>query len=117
MRRIVAALLLLCAGAAHAGERLTVEQAVAAALAHNANVASARLEVEKGQTRVDVARTKRLPSLNVDAMGGEALSNLSIEVRDGAGETTRVDLRARSTSSPSSASRSRSRSSTPSTSA
>ena len=25
-------------------------------------------------------------------MGGEALSNLSIEVRDGAGETTRVDL-------------------------
>ncbi|HEX8617485.1 MAG TPA: TolC family protein, partial [Thermoanaerobaculia bacterium] len=43
-------------------------------------------------TRVDAARTKRLPSLNLAAMGGEALSNLSIEVRDGAGETTRVDL-------------------------
>jgi len=92
MRRIVAALLLLCAGAANAAERLTIDQAVAAALAHNANVASARLEVEKAQTRVEAARTKRLPSLNLDAMGGEALSNLSIEVRDGAGETTRVDL-------------------------
>ena len=47
MRRIVTALLLLCAGAANAGERLTVDQAVAAALAHNANVAGARLEVER----------------------------------------------------------------------
>jgi outer membrane protein TolC len=92
MRRIVAALLILIAGAASAAERLTVDQAVAAALAHNASVASARLEVEKAQTRIDAARTKRLPSLNVDAMGGEALSNLSIEVRDGAGDTTRVDL-------------------------
>ena len=60
MRHLLAALILLFAGAAFA-ETLTVDQAVAAALEHNANVRNARLEVEKSETKVAAAKTKRLP--------------------------------------------------------
>ena len=91
MKRI-AALLLLVAAPALAGETATLDQAVALAIENNANVSNARLEVEKSQTKVVAAKTKRLPSLTLEAMGGEALNNISIEIEDGPNGTTRVDL-------------------------
>jgi len=92
MRQTLTALLLVCAATAGAAERLTVDQAVAAALEHNANVKNTRLEIEKAQTRIDAAKTKRLPALSFEAIGGESLSNPSIEVESGKGETTRIDM-------------------------
>ena len=76
-------LLLLFAAAATAAEPLTLDQAVAAALENNANVRNARLEIERGQTRVPAARTQRLPQLNFDVIGGEALNRLSFEIAKG----------------------------------
>jgi outer membrane protein TolC len=67
-----------------AGETLTVEQAVTTALQNNANIRNARLEVEKGETRVAASRTRRLPSLTFDAVGSEALNRLSFEFKEGA---------------------------------
>ncbi|HEV7241319.1 MAG TPA: TolC family protein [Thermoanaerobaculia bacterium] len=87
MKRLAA--LLLFATSAIAGETLTLDQAVSIAIDQNANVRNAQLEVEKGQTRIDATRTKRLPSMTFAIVGGEALNNISIEV-DGRDE--RIDL-------------------------
>lgn len=70
-------------------EQLSLDQAIAAALEHNASVRNARLEVEKAQTRIAAARTHRLPSFEMSMIGGEMLSNLSIEIEE-TGE--RIDL-------------------------
>lgn len=70
-------------------KQLTVDQAIAAALEHNAGVRNARLDVEKAQTRVAAAKTRRLPSFELAMIGGEMLSNLSIEIEE-TGE--RIDL-------------------------
>lgn len=78
MTRTLAALLLLCAATALAGETLTVDQAVALALENNANVRNARLEVEKAQTRLEAASTNRLPKLEMQAIGGQALNTIAI---------------------------------------
>jgi outer membrane protein len=88
MKPVIALLLLLATGTLHA-EQLTVEQAVATALENNPNVQNARLEIEKAQTRVAAARTRRLPSFELSIIGGEALSNISIEIEE-TGE--RIDL-------------------------
>ena len=95
MKRLALAIaaLLFCTSAATAAETVTVEQAVAIALENNANVQNARLEIQKGEERLSATKTKRLPSLSLMAIGGESLSNLSIEVDNGPGaEKTRVDL-------------------------
>ncbi len=84
------ALLLMVAVTVHvSAETLTLDQAVAAALEHNANVANAKLEVEKAQTRVAAAKTHRLPSMELGIIGGEALNNLSIEIEE---TGDRIDL-------------------------
>lgn len=80
---LIVTLLVLSAVPAMAAEPLTLDQAVAAALDHNANVRNARLEIEKAQTRVTAARTKRLPQLTFEAIGGEALNRLSFEIAKG----------------------------------
>lgn len=93
MKTTLTALLLVLASPAFASETMTVDQAVKAAIEHNANVKNARIEVESAQTRIDAARTQRLPSLKLDMIGGEALSNLSIIIKeDKAGRDTRIDL-------------------------
>jgi outer membrane protein TolC len=93
MRPALAVLAFTLGALTAAGETLTVDQAVAIALENNANVRNARLEVEKSQTRVAAARTQRLPSLTLNAIGGEALTNLSFEIDNGpANRPTRVDL-------------------------
>ena len=99
MKRFAALLLVAAsafadeAGPKPAAPTVTLDQAIEMAVAHNANVRNARLEIEKSQLQVDMTRTKRLPSLTLEAIGGEALNNLSIEIEDGpGGETTRVDL-------------------------
>jgi outer membrane protein len=83
------AVLLLFATAAVAGETVTLDRAVALALEHNANVQNARIEIERGETRVIAARTQRLPSFTLEAIGGEALNNLSINIEE---TNSRVDL-------------------------
>jgi len=75
----------------------TVDQTVAIALKNNANIQNAQLEIEKAEERVSAAKTKRLPKFELQAIGGEALTNLSIEIDNGSagapnGEKTRVDL-------------------------
>ena len=85
----IALLVMVALTAKLSAETLTLEQAVAAALEHNAHVANAKLEVEKGQTRVAAARTRRLPSMELSVIGGEALNNISIQIEE-TGE--RIDL-------------------------
>jgi outer membrane protein TolC len=93
MKRLILALAILCASHAFAAETVTVDEAVAIALEHNANVKNAQLEIQKGEERVAAMRTKRLPQFTLSAIGGETLTNLSIEVDNGpTGEKTRVDL-------------------------
>jgi len=89
MKRNCAALLLLVATTAIAGEPLTLDQAVGAAIANNAGVRNAQIELERGQTRIDAAKTKRLPQFTLEAIGGEALNNFSIKVEE---TNTRIDL-------------------------
>jgi outer membrane protein TolC len=88
MKRLILAL--LCAVPVFAQ---TVDQTVAIALKNNANIQNARLEIEKAEERVSAAKTKRLPKFELQAIGGEALTNLSIEIDNAPnGEKTRVDL-------------------------
>ena len=52
-------------------ETLSLDQAVSIALGNNPTVLSSQLEIEKGETRVTAARTKRLPSLTLETYGSE----------------------------------------------
>lgn len=63
---------------------MSIEQAVAAALEHNASVRNAGLEVEKSEAKLFAQKTHRLPALTVDAIGGESLNRLSFDFREGA---------------------------------
>ena len=91
-RSILGLLLLLATTPVLAGDSATLDQAVTMAIEHNANVGNARLEIAKSETRVAATKTQRLPSLTLEAIGGEALNNLSIEIDDGPNGKTRVDL-------------------------
>ena len=70
--------------ALYAAEPMNLQQAVAAALEHNANVRNAQLEIAKSEANVRAQKTHRLPSFNLDALGSEALNRLSFEFREGA---------------------------------
>ena len=85
----IALLLLVAVTLRVSAEELTLDQAVAAAIEHNASVQNAQLEVEKAQTRVAAAKTRRLPSFEMSLIGGEALNNISIEIEE---TGDRVDL-------------------------
>jgi outer membrane protein len=54
-------------------DELTPEQAVALAVKNNRPVTNARLEVEKFDHQIEVARTYRLPSFKLDVFEGEFL--------------------------------------------
>ncbi|HET8772960.1 MAG TPA: TolC family protein, partial [Thermoanaerobaculia bacterium] len=85
----IALLLLVLITLRVSAEELTLEQAVAAALEKNAGVQNAQLEIEKAQTRIDAAKTRRLPAFEVSMIGGEALNNISIEIEE---TGDRIDL-------------------------
>ncbi len=67
-RGAAAALLLVAASSAHAEPRpITLDQAVALAVAHSPELAQTRAAAAGAAARVDSARARRLPSLRVDA--------------------------------------------------
>jgi len=61
-----------------ARETLTVEEAVELALQHNRRVALAAMDVERAEKKVDAARTRRLPSLELQAMAGTTLTPVRV---------------------------------------
>jgi len=66
------------------GSVLTVEEAVALALGNNRGVSQAELDVARAQERVAAARTRRLPSLEVQALAGASLTPVRVEFPAGA---------------------------------
>jgi outer membrane protein TolC len=70
--------------AAPPAEVLTVEEAVALALQNNRRVASAAMDVQRAEARVDAYRTYRLPSFDLQANAGTMLNALSMTFPGGA---------------------------------
>jgi outer membrane protein len=64
-------------------EVLTLDQAVSTALAHNRQLRIAALEVEKAGLDVELAKTKRLPSLSTDLYGSGLLAPISFQIDAG----------------------------------
>ena len=65
------------------GQTLTLQQAIEAAEANNRAIRAARLERAKALTEVDVARTYRLPSFSVTALGSQSLASLGLTLPQG----------------------------------
>src|SRR5688572_12446835 len=59
-------------------ETLTVEQAVQYALQHNPSLRTAELDVEKADDNLAAFRTRRLPSIRWNALGGQLLTTPSV---------------------------------------
>ncbi len=78
--------LVLAASAAHAAEAdlLTLEDAVAHALAHSRRVGVAALGVERAEKTLAAARTRRLPSLELQARAGTTLNAIRVTFPEGA---------------------------------
>jgi outer membrane protein TolC len=76
--------LALLTPAAVRAEELTLEQAVALAVRNNRPVTNARLEVEKFDHQIEVARTYRLPSSKLDIFEGEFLGPVNFTFPAGA---------------------------------
>ena len=74
------ALLVLRASA----EELTLDQALSLALKNNRTVAYASLEVQKAGHQIDVARTYRLPSFQLNVLEGQFLKPVNFEFPSGA---------------------------------
>src|SRR5262245_3743062 len=72
------------AAAQPAATRLTLDDAVALALAHNRTVASAALEVAKADASVATARSRRLPTFRIDAEASQLLRPVDIQFPEGA---------------------------------
>ena len=88
MRTAFTALFLIAAAspaaAQSAGSALTVDEAVAIALAHNRRIANADLEVEKATQDVLAARTRRLPQFSIDTQLSQLLKPIDILFPQGA---------------------------------
>jgi outer membrane protein len=85
MKTLVVALLLVCvAGPAFAAERLTLNDAVALALAHNRTVANAAAEVDKAGENVAIARTRRLPNFKIETQASQLLRPVDVTFARGA---------------------------------
>jgi outer membrane protein TolC len=64
-------------------EPLTLERAVALALARNRSVQNARLEVENAASRVAEARTRRLPSFKISTLVSQPLTRFDFTFEKG----------------------------------
>ena len=74
---VLAASLPVAAGAqplAAAGERLTLDAAIQLALAHNRQLEAARLQVQRGDEDVAVARSRRLPIFESEITAAQLVS-------------------------------------------
>jgi outer membrane protein TolC len=71
------------AGEVAGAELLTLEQALALALANNPGLRSAALQVERARAEWAAARTRRLPALDVDALAGRIVTPLRLTVPSG----------------------------------
>jgi outer membrane protein TolC len=87
---ILPVLLLICpvtvlgqSAAAASAETLTLEQAVALALRENPLVRKAALETEKTADRLAVARTRQLPSFEINLLESQTLTNLDLRFPKG----------------------------------
>lgn len=67
-----------------ARETLTVEDAVELALRRNRRVAMAAMDVERAERNIEAARTRRLPSFEMQAMAGTTLTPVSVTYPAGA---------------------------------
>jgi outer membrane protein TolC len=65
-------------------ERLTVDAAVAMAMANNRSVMNAALETEKAENDVQSARSQRLPQFSLDTTMSELLSPVHVRFAQGA---------------------------------
>ncbi|MDX2181169.1 MAG: TolC family protein [Bryobacteraceae bacterium] len=64
-------------------ETLTVEQAVQYALQHNPSLRTAELDVEKAGDNLAAFRTRRLPAIRWNALGGQLLTKPSVTFSEG----------------------------------
>lgn len=70
--------------ATSSSETLTVEQAVSHALQYNPSLRTAELEVEKAGDNLAAFRTRRLPSIKWNTLGGQLLTKPSVTFNQGA---------------------------------
>jgi outer membrane protein TolC len=66
------------------GERLSLESAIKMAIDNNRSLATARLDVERADAQLAVARSRRLPSLEMTAMASQLLTPVSFSFPQGA---------------------------------
>jgi outer membrane protein TolC len=81
------AAMLACATTASAqtvGRSLSLDEAIAMAIAQNRAFANATLAVERAQQDVDAAKTRRLPGFSVEAQASELLKPVDITFAEGA---------------------------------
>ena len=64
-------------------ETLTVDQAVRYALQHNPSLRTAELDVEKAEDNLSAFRTRRLPSIRWNVLGGQLLTKPSVTYSPG----------------------------------
>lgn len=64
-------------------EALTLDQAITLALEHNRLIKNEKLEVEKAETRVEIARTRRLPQFEVDLLALQTITPIDFRFERG----------------------------------
>jgi outer membrane protein len=67
-----------------ASERLPLETAIRLAVEHNRQLASARLQVEKAEDQIAIARTHRLPVFSIEGTASQLLAPVSFSFPKGA---------------------------------
>jgi outer membrane protein TolC len=68
---------------AHAGDPLTLDQAVALALENNRGLQSSLLDGQKAQDRLDAARTRQFPGISVYMLGAQQLRSFDFTLEKG----------------------------------
>lgn len=63
---------------------LTLDQAVAMAMAHNRNIAASKLESDKAAHEISIARSRKLPQFGIEATMSELLRPIDIHYPQGA---------------------------------
>jgi outer membrane protein TolC len=66
-----------------AGDTLTLDQAIAIAVAHNRGLESSALEIRKAEDRVSASRTRQFPSISLYALGAQQLRSFDFTLEKG----------------------------------
>ena len=72
------------ASAQTVGQNLTLDDAIAMAVAHNRMLVNAALAIKRADEDVDSAKTRRLPTFNVEAQASELLKPVDVTFNEGA---------------------------------